>query len=249
MVTQAAPPQKPDPDHVLTWRQRKILRVIRDSVQARGYPPSMREIGDAVGLTSIASVSYQLATLQRKGYLHRDGRRPRTMEVVLPRQRTAEVPGPASGPASGLASGLASGPAAIPPRELPEPVYVPMVARIAPGVPLLAEEQIEDVYPLPRQLVGEGTLFLLTMAGDSMISAGIADGDWLVVRLRDQQDEQDEAADGAIVAAMLDGETVVRRLKRSDGHAWLIAHHPGFFPLLGDTATILGTVVALLRRV
>jgi repressor LexA len=237
MVTQAAPPQKPDPDHVLTWRQRKILRVIRDSVQARGYPPSMREIGDAVGLTSIASVSYQLATLQRKGYLHRDGRRPRTMEVVLPSQRTAEVPGPASGSE------------AIPPRDLPEPVYVPMVARIAPGVPLLAEEQIEDVYPLPRQLVGDGTLFLLTMAGDSMISAGIADGDWLVVRLRDQQDQQDEAEDGAIVAAMLDGEAVVRRLKRSDGHAWLIAHHPGFFPLLGDTATILGTVVALLRRV
>jgi repressor LexA len=245
MVTQAAPPQKPDPDHVLTWRQRKILRVIRDSVQARGYPPSMREIGDAVGLTSIASVSYQLATLQRKGYLHRDGRRPRTMEVMLPGQRTAEVPGPASGPASGPAPGAE----AIAPRDLPEPVYVPMVARIAPGVPLLAEEQIEDVYPLPRQLVGEGTLFLLTMAGDSMISAGIADGDWLVVRLLEQQDERDQAEDGAIVAAMLDGEAVVRRLKRSDGHAWLIAHHPGFFPLLGDTATILGTVVALLRRV
>jgi len=245
MVTQAAPPQTPDPDHVLTWRQRKILRVIRDSVQARGYPPSMREIGDAVGLMSTASVSFQLATLQRKGFLHRDGRRPRTMEVVLPGQRTAEVPGPASGPASGPESGAG----VIAPRELPEPVYVPMVARIAPGVPLLAEEQIEDVYPLPRQLVGEGTLFLLTMAGDSMISAGIADGDWLVVRQRDQRDERDEAADGAIVAAMLDGEAVVRRLKRSDGHAWLIAHNPGFFPLLGDTATILGTVVALLRRV
>jgi repressor LexA len=197
----------------------------------------MREIGDAVGLTSIASVSYQLATLQRKGFLHRDGRRPRTMEVVLPGQRTAEVPGPASGPE------------AIAPRDLPEPVYVPMVARIAPGVPLLSEEQIEDVYPLPRQLVGEGTLFLLTMAGDSMISAGIADRDWLVVRLRVQPDEQDQAEDGAIVVAMLDGEAVVRRLKRSDGHAWLIAHNPGFFPLLGDTATILGTVVALLRRV
>jgi repressor LexA len=230
MVTQAAPPQKPDPDHVLTWRQRKILRVIRDSVQARGYPPSMREIGDAVGLTSIASVSYQLATLQRKGFLHRDGRRPRTMEVVLPSQQSAEAPGPEQ----------------LPPRDLPEPVYVPMVARIAPGVPLLADQQIEDVYPLPRQLVGDGTLFLLTMAGDSMISAAIADGDWLVVR---QLNEQDEAEDGAIVAAVLDGEAVVRRLKRSDGHAWLIAHNPGFFPLLGDTATILGTVVALLRRV
>jgi len=235
MVTQAAP-EKPDPDHVLTWRQRKILRVIKDSVEARGYPPSMREIGDAVGLTSTASVSFQLATLQRKGFLHRDGRRPRTMEVVLPAQRAAAVPGPSGAP----------GPDRIPPRDLPEPVYVPMVARLAPGVPVLADEQIQDVYPLPRQLVGEGTLFLLTMAGDSMISAAIADGDWLVVR---QAGDQDEAEDGAIVAAVLDGEAVVRRLKRSDGHVWLMAHHPGFFPLLGDTATILGTVVALLRRV
>jgi repressor LexA len=241
MVTQAAP-EKPDPDHVLTWRQRKILRVIKDSVQARGYPPSMREIGDAVGLTSTASVSFQLATLQRKGFLHRDGRRPRTMEVVLPAQRTAAVPGPSG------ASG-APGPERIPPRDLPEPVYVPMVARLAPGIPVLADEQIRDVYPLPRQLVGEGTLFLLTMAGDSMINAAIADGDWLVVRQHDGQDDQDEAEDGAIVAAMLDGEAVVRRLKRSDGHVWLMAHNPGFFPLLGDAATILGTVVALLRRV
>ena len=235
MVTQAAP-EKPDPDHVLTWRQRKILRVIKDSVEARGYPPSMREIGDAVGLTSTASVSFQLATLQRKGFLHRDGRRPRTMEVVLPAQRTAAVPGPSGAP----------GAERIPARDLPEPVYVPMVARLAPGVPVLADEQIQDVYPLPRQLVGEGILFLLTMAGDSMISAAIADGDWLVVR---QAGDQDEAEDGAIVAAVLDGEAVVRRLKRSDGHVWLMAHHPGFFPLLGDTATILGTVVALLRRV
>jgi repressor LexA len=244
MVTQVAP-EKPDPDHVLTWRQRKILRVIRDSVQARGYPPSMREIGDAVGLTSIASVSYQLATLQKKGFLHRDGRRPRTMEVVLPVQRTASVTSGAPGEPASAAPGE-PGPERIPPRDLPEPVYVPMVARLAPGVPVLADEQIQDVYPLPRQLVGDGTLFLITMAGDSMISAAIADGDWLVVR---QLGERDEAEDGAIVAAMLDGEAVVRRLKRSDGHVWLMAHHPGFFPLLGDSATILGTVVALLRRV
>ncbi|HTU08639.1 MAG TPA: transcriptional repressor LexA [Trebonia sp.] len=241
MVIQAAP-EKPDPDHVLTWRQRKILRVIKDSVEARGYPPSMREIGDAVGLTSTASVSFQLATLQRKGFLHRDGRRPRTMEVVLPAQRTAPVPGPSGAPG-------APGPERTPPRDLPEPAYVPMVARLAPGIPVLADEQIQDVYPLPRQLVGEGTLFLLTMAGDSMINAAIANGDWLVVRQPDERDEQDEAEDGAIVAAMLDGEAVVRRLKRSDGHVWLMAHNPDFFPLLGDTATILGTVVALLRRV
>lgn len=226
MVTREAP-QRPDPGHVLTWRQRKILRVIRDSIREHGYPPSMREIGDAVGLTSIASVSYQLATLQRKGYLHRDGRRPRTMEVVLPSQPAGRHD-------------------QIPPGDLPEPVCVPMVSRIAPGVPVLAEEQVDDILPLPRQLAGEGTVFLLTMAGDSMISAAIADGDWLVVR---QQAGGAEPADGAIVAAMIDGETTVRRLKRSDGHAWLVPHNSAYLPILADDATILGTVVAVARRI
>lgn len=209
----------PDPERVLTWRQRKILRVIRDSVQQRGYPPSMREIGDAVGLASISSVSYQLAALERKGYLRRNGRRPRTAEVRLP------------------------SPPPVPEQRKNPPAYVPMVGRITPGVPVLADEQIDDVVPMPRRLVGEGTVFLLEMAGNSMISAAIADGDWLVVR------QQADAADGDIVAAMLDGETIVRRFKRSDGHAWLIPHHPAYVALLADDATILGTVVAVARRV
>jgi repressor LexA len=212
-------PGKPDPDRVLTWRQHKILRVIRDSVQRRGYPPSMREIGDAVGLASISSVSYQLAALERKGYLRRNGRRPRTAEVRLPSKPL--VPEQRSNP----------------------PAYVPMVGRITPGVPVLADRQIDDIFPLPRRLVGEGTVFLLEMAGNSMISAAIADGDWLVVR------QQADAADGDIVAAMIHGETTVRRFKRSDGHAWLIPHHPAYVPLLADDATILGTVVAVARRV
>jgi repressor LexA len=215
----AETPERPDPDRVLTWRQRKILRFIRDSVQRRGYPPSMREIGDAVGLASISSVSYQLAALERKGYLRRNGRRPRTAEVRLP-----------SHPA-------------IPEQRKHPPAYVPMVSRLNPGVPVLADEQVDDVVPLPKRLVGDGTLFLLEMAGDSMINAAVADGDWLVVR------EQAEAEDGAIVAAMIDGEAVVRQLKRSDGHDWLVPHHPAFMSLLADNATILGTVVALLRRV
>lgn len=209
----------PDPERVLTWRQRKILRVIRDSVQRRGYPPSMREIGDAVGLASISSVSYQLAALERKGYLRRNGRRPRTSEVRLPSRP------------------------AVPEQRKPAPAYVPMVGRITPDVPVLADEQIDDVFPLPRRLVGEGTLFLLEMAGNSMIGAAIADGDWLIVR------QQDDAEDGAIVAAMLDGQATVRRLKRSDGHAWLTPHNPAYVPLLADDATILGTVVAVARRV
>ena len=233
-------PDRPDPDHVLTWRQRKVLQVIRESVQKRGYPPSMREIGEAVGLTSTSSVSYQLSTLQKKGYLHRDVGRPRTVEVRLPghpavrpepsREREAEAP--VDIPGIDIAS--------------QEAAYVPWIGRIAAGGPILAEQYVEDVFPLPRQLVGEGTLFLLRVSGDSMIDAAIADGDWVVVR------QQEDAENGEIVAAMLDGatpEATVKTLKRSDGHVWLIPHNPAYTPILGDEATILGRVVAVLRRV
>jgi repressor LexA len=228
-------PDKPDPDHVLTWRQRKVLQVIRESVQTRGYPPSMREIGEAVGLTSTSSVSYQLSTLQKKGYLHRDVGRPRTVEVRLPGH-------PAVRPEPGREKDAATD---IPGIDIPsqEAAYVPLVGRIAAGGPILAEQYVEDVFPLPRQLVGEGTLFLLRVKGDSMINAAIADGDWVVVR------QQEVAENGEIVAAMLDGEATVKTFKRSDGHAWLIPHNPAYTPILGDEASILGRVVAVLRRV
>jgi repressor LexA len=195
----------------------------------------MREIGEAVGLTSTSSVSYQLSTLQRKGYLHRDVGRPRTVEVRLPghpairpEQNREEEAEPAS-------DGLD-----IPSQEA---TYVPLVGRIAAGIPILAEEQVEDVFPLPRQLVGDGTLFLLKVAGDSMINAAIADGDWVVVR------QQEDAENGEIVAAMVENEATVKTLKRSDGHAWLMPHNPAYTPILGDDAAILGKVVAVLRRV
>jgi repressor LexA len=228
-------PDKPDPDHVLTWRQRKVLQVIRESVQKRGYPPSMREIGEAVGLTSTSSVSYQLSTLQKKGYLHRDVGRPRTVEVRLPGH-------PAVRPDRGHEEVEA---ADIPGIDIPsqEAIYVPLIGRIAAGGPILAEQSVEDVFPLPRQLVGDGTLFLLKVAGDSMMNAAITDGDWVVVR------EQQVAENGEIVAAMLDGEATVKTFKQSDGHVWLIPHNPAFTPILGDEATILGRVVAVLRRV
>src|SRR5271166_1147257 len=141
-------PDKPDPNHVLTWRQRKVLQVIRESVQQRGYPPSMREIGEAVGLTSTSSVSYQLSTLQKKGYLHRDVGRPRTVEVrlpghpaVRPEQNSKDADAELAAAADGL--DIAS----------QEATYVPLVGRIAAGTPILAEEQVEDILPLPRQLV------------------------------------------------------------------------------------------------
>jgi len=231
-------PDKPDPDHVLTWRQRKVLQVIRESVQKRGYPPSMREIGEAVGLTSTSSVSYQLSTLQRKGYLHRDVGRPRTVEVRLPGH-------PAVRPEPGRER-EDEAPPDIPGIDIPsqEATYVPLLGRIAAGGPILAEEYVEDIFPLPRQLVGEGTLFLLKVVGDSMINAAISNGDWVVVR------QQDDAKNGDIVAAMLDGEATVKTFKRSDdGHAWLIPHNPAYTPILGDDASILGRVVAVLRRV
>jgi repressor LexA len=224
-------PDQPDPDHVLTWRQRKVLQVIRESVQKRGYPPSMREIGEAVGLTSTSSVSYQLSTLQSKGYLRRDAGRPRTVEVRLPGH-------PAVRPEPGFDE-----------DELPmditsqEAAYVPVVGRIAAGGPILAEESIEDIFPLPRALVGEGTLFLLKVVGDSMMNAGIVDGDWVAVR------QQPVAENGDIIAAMIEGEATVKTFKRSGNHVWLMPHNPAYTPIPGDEAEILGKVVAVLRRV
>jgi repressor LexA len=228
-------PDKPDPDHVLTWRQRKVLQVIRESVQKRGYPPSMREIAEAIGLTSTSTVSHHLSTLQRKGYLHRDVGRARTVEVRLPGH-------PAVRPEPGLEEDEQ---AEIPGIDIPsqEAAYVPMVGRIAAGHPILAEQDVEDVFPLPRQLVGEGTLFLLKVVGDSMIGAAIADGDWVVVL------QQPDADNGNIVAAMIDGETTVKTFKQSDGHVWLIPHNPAYMPILGDEASILGRVVTVLRKV
>jgi len=231
-------PDRPDPDHVLTWRQRKVLQVIRESVQKRGYPPSMREIGEAVGLTSTSSVSYQLSTLQRKGYLHRDVGRPRTVEVRLPGHPAVRPEPDREEVEVGDIPGID-----IPSQEA---IYVPLVGRIAAGGPILAEQSVEDVFPLPRQIVGEGTLFLLKVAGDSMRDAAITDGDWVVVR------QQPDAQNGDIVAAMLDGDTpeaTVKTFKQSDGHVWLIPHNPAYTPILGDEATILGRVVAVLRRV
>ncbi|GAB2680643.1 transcriptional repressor LexA [Thalassiella azotivora] len=205
----------------LTPRQRKVLECISEAVTRRGYPPSMREIGEAVGLTSPSSVSHQLTALQRKGYLRRDPNRPRAIEVVTP----------------GAVDETGSG------DDRPAPSYVPVVGRIAAGGPILAEQAVEDVFPLPRQLVGDGELFLLKVVGDSMVDAAICDGDWVVVR------RQPVAENGEIVAAMLDGEATVKTLKRRDGHVWLLPHNPAFEPIPGDEATVLGRVVAVLRSV
>ncbi|MDQ1626262.1 MAG: repressor LexA [Actinomycetota bacterium] len=226
------------PDRVgLTPRQRKVLEVIRSSVGRRGYPPSMREIGEAVGLTSSSSVSHQLAALERKGFLRRDPNRPRAIEVRNP-------DGPAAVGAATYEDLDGSGPDETGIGDSrPAAAYVPVLGRIAAGGPILAEEAVEDVFPLPRQVVGDGTLFLLQVTGDSMVDAAICDGDWVVVR------QQQVAEAGEIVAAMIDGEATVKTLKRRDGHVWLMPHNPAYEPIPGDDATILGRVTAVLRRV
>ena len=221
----------------LTPRQHKVLEVIRDSVERRGYPPSMREIGEALGLTSTSSVAHQLATLEKKGYLRRDPNRPRAVEVRAPKPDAAPRATTASAAAQAPHDETGSGDAR------PAATYVPLVGRIAAGGPILAEQAVEDVFPLPRQVVGDGTLFLLQVKGDSMVDAAICDGDWVVVR------QQPVAENGDIVAAMIEGEATVKTFKRRDGHVWLMPHNPNYAPIPGDDATILGRVTAVLRRV
>jgi repressor LexA len=215
-------------DTGLTERQRTILEVIRTSVTSRGYPPSIREIGDAVGLTSTSSVAHQLRTLERKGYIRRDPNRPRAVDV-----RSAEDVAAASIVTTDVAGS----------DELPEPTFVPVLGRIAAGGPILAEEAVEDVFPLPKELVGEGSLFLLKVVGDSMVDAAICDGDWVVIR------QQNVADNGDIVAAMIDGEATVKTFKRTRGQVWLMPHNPAFDPIPGNEAAVLGKVVTVIRKI
>jgi repressor LexA len=211
----------------LTERQRTILDVIRTSVTTRGYPPSIREIGDAVGLTSTSSVAHQLRTLEKKGYLRRDPNRPRAVDVRGADDATGAT----------ITTDVAGSDA------LPEPTFVPVLGRIAAGGPILAEQAVEDVFPLPRELVGEGSLFLLKVVGESMIDAAICDGDWVVVR------QQNVADNGDIVAAMIDGEATVKTFKRTKGQVWLMPHNPAFDPIPGNDAVVLGKVVTVIRKI
>lgn len=215
-------------DGTLTDRQRRILETIRDSVETRGYPPSMREIGEAVGLASSSSVKHQLSALEAKGYLRRDPNRPRAIEVVLP----GEVDQPLEPTHSPGA-----------PDSNEHLSMVPLVGRIAAGGPVLADQEVEDVFALPKQLTGEGDLFMLNVTGDSMIDAAICDGDWVVIR------RQNTADNGDIVAALLDDEATVKTFRRKDGQVWLMPHNPAYTPIDGTHARIMGKVVSVMRRV
>ncbi|MBP2436134.1 transcriptional repressor LexA [Microbacterium amylolyticum] len=209
----------------LSEKQLAILEVIQRSIQVNGYPPSMREIGDAVGLKSLSSVTHQLGQLELSGYLRRDPGKTRAMEVLI------DLPGTSTENPADFAPSV--GDAAL----------VPLVGNIAAGVPITAEQHIEEVFPLPRQLVGNGDLFMLRVSGESMIDAAICDGDWVVIRA------QSSAENGEIVAAMLDGEATVKTFRQRDGHVWLLPRNSAFEPILGDEAVILGRVVAVMRAV
>jgi repressor LexA len=203
----------------LTARQITILEFIKSSTESQGYAPSMREIGDAAGLNSPASVKYQLDILEEKGFIRRDENRGRAMEVVLPDSMTGES------------------------ASTDKTRFIPLVGSIAAGVPITADQQVEETLPLPESLVGKGDLFMLKVKGESMIDAAICDGDYVVIR------QQKDANNGEIVAAMIDGEATVKTFSRKGGHIWLLPANDDFAPIDGDNCEILGKVTAVLRSI
>jgi repressor LexA len=203
----------------LSTRQQQILAVIREWVERHGYPPTVREIGAAVGLGSPSSVAHHLKVLQGRGLVRRAAHGPRAVDA-RPLRGLATPGGP--GPRSG--------------------VQVPLLGAIAAGAPILAEEHVEEILTLPTELVGRGTLFALHVRGDSMIQAGIADGDVIVVR------QQAVADNGDIVAAMIDDEATVKVYRTRDGAVELVPRNPRYPVIPGDQAVILGKVVCVLRR-
>ena len=211
-------PDGPADANGLTQRQLKILSVIKTAVEDQGYPPSMREIGQAAGLSSTASVTYQLQILEEKGWIRRDASRGRAIEITLPGQDGEAAP-------------------------QDKTRLIPLVGRIAAGNPILAEQEVEEVLPLPESIVGKGDLFLLQVKGDSMIDLAICDGDFVVIR------SQKDAQKGEIVAAMIDGEATVKTWSKKDGHYWLLPANDNYAPIPADEAVILGKVTAVLRSV
>ncbi|NQD39867.1 transcriptional repressor LexA [Glutamicibacter halophytocola] len=223
----------------LTIRQKKILETIQRAIGKNGYPPSMREIGDSVGLKSLSSVTHQLSQLEKLGYIRRDPRRPRAMEILLPLQLADDAENSTASEAA--ESQAAEDAMVIELSTSADTTMVPLVGRIAAGGPILADQSVEDVFSLPRQLVGHGELFMLKVSGDSMVDAAICDGDWVVVR------RQQNAENGDIVAALLDEEATVKTFRQRDGHTWLLPQNSRYEPILGDAAKIMGRVVSVMR--
>ncbi|MEX3503848.1 transcriptional repressor LexA [Corynebacterium sp. LK2510] len=213
---------------VLSDRQRRILEVIRDAVVLRGYPPSIREIGDAAGLQSTSSVAYQLKELEKKGFLRRDPHKPRAVDL-------RHLPEATKAPSRAKAKAVDT------PEDASAARFIPVVGQIAAGSPILAEQNVESYLPLPGDLLGDGELFMLQVVGESMRDAGILDGDWVVVR------SQPVAEEGEFVAALLDGEATVKEFHRDSTGVWLLPHNDAFSPIKGDESQIMGRVISVFR--
>ena len=226
----ASPTGKPDPAS-LSDRQRRILEVIRDAVVLRGYPPSIREIGDAAGLQSTSSVAYQLKELEKKGFLRRDPNKPRAVDV----RHLPDTDGP-SKPGRKAAAAVQA------PADAGAANYIPVVGNIAAGSPILADQHVDDYFPLPTEIVGDGELYMLKVIGESMHDAGILDGDWVVVR------SQPVAEEGEFVAALIDGEATVKEFHRDSTGVWLLPHNDAYAPIPGENAEIMGKVVSVMRK-
>ena len=250
MTSSMADWRNPVPYTELSERQQKIMQFLWDCPSS--YAPSMREIGEAVGLNGQSSVRHQLIKLEGKGWVRRHPKRPRALEWRQPDGGLSvrpELPR-TDYPRVHLAVRLDQDQVTVDPFRdgldilYQGPAYVPQIGWIAAGGPIVAEEAVEDVFSLPRQLVGEGTLFLLRVRGDSMIDAAIVDGDWVVVRV------QQSAENGEIVAAMIGGEATVKTLRRDKEkkQLWLLPRNSAYLPIPGDDVTILGKVVTVLRK-
>ena len=194
--------------------QQRILDFIKSEIQQKGYPPSVREIANAVGLKSTSTVHGHLQRLEKRGLLHRDAMKPRAMEVV--------------GDPNFARSGTTA---------------VPVVGRVTAGLPILAEENLEDYVALPDVMLGDGEHFILLVRGDSMIEAGILDGDYIIVR------RQQEANNGDIVVAMIDDSATVKRFYKENGHFRLQPENSTMEPIFADEVTVLGKVISLYRLV
>ena len=204
----------------LTEVQSNILEAIVSYRREKGYNPTMREVGEAVGLSSTSSVSYQLSQLRELGFLSKADAGQRAMDVLK------SAPGMSTASRSEVSDNVVS---------------IPLVGRIAAGGPILAEQNIENHFTLPRELVGGGDLFMLKVSGDSMIDAAICDGDWVVVR------QQQTAEQGDIVAALLEEGATVKVYKQSNGQTWLLPRNSSYDPIDGTHAVIMGKVVSVIR--
>ncbi|TCD53977.1 transcriptional repressor LexA [Alloscardovia theropitheci] len=243
-------------------RQYQVYEAIRVHIAEHGFAPTLREIGDLVGLKSPSSVKHQIQSLQDHGLLRVNAGKGRAIELIEIEEST-ELDGVSDTDISDNDSSVNVSQSPTTPRHTAQ-IYpfpsdrfgtddvsesiaqshdIPLVGRIAAGVPITADQHVDDVMRLPQRLTGEGNLFMLEVHGDSMIDAAICDGDFVVVR------EQSTATNGDIVAALLDDEATVKTFRKDNGHVWLMPHNPAYSPIDGTYATIMGKVVTVLRKI